>query len=135
MLHNSYEKYGAQNCRAIARESCYRAPYRLQFPHKLAGGGATDTFFTQRGKGTTMTGDPTQIDRRAFLRGLALLAASLPLSELGRVLAQGPGAESEWAVLLRTLGKHEGMTVYQAEPVNTGGAIEHWSAARRRLRD
>ena len=43
-----------------------------------------------------MTGHLPQFDRRAFLRGLALLAAALPLQELGRVLASDTGTESEW---------------------------------------
>ena len=76
-----------------------------------------------------MTGDKSPINRRAFLRGLALLAASLPLQELGRVLASDSGAESEWAELLQSLGKHEGMTVYHADPFNAGAPLEALRAA------
>lgn len=71
----------------------------------------------------------SQINRRAFLQGLALLAASLPLQELGRVLASHTGTESEWAELLQTLGKHEGMTVYRADPFNAGPPLEALRAA------
>ena len=76
-----------------------------------------------------MTGDMTQIDRRDFLRGLALLAAALPLRELGRVLASDTGAASEWAALLGELGKHEGMTVYRGDPFNAGPPLEALRAA------
>ena len=76
-----------------------------------------------------MTGHLPQFDRRAFLRGLALLAASLPLQELGRVLASDTGTESEWAALLQALGKHEGMTVYRADPFNAGPPLAELRAA------
>lgn len=81
-----------------------------------------------------MTGDRSQInraqiDRRAFLRGLALLAASLPLRELGRALASDSGAGAEWAALLRSLGKHEGMTVYRGAPFNAGPPLAALRAA------
>lgn len=76
-----------------------------------------------------MTGDMTQIDRRDFLRGLALLAAALPLRELGRVLASDTGTESEWAALLQELGKHEGLTVYRGDPFNAGPPLEALRAA------
>ena len=76
-----------------------------------------------------MAGDMTQIDRRSFLRGLALLAAALPLQELGRVLASSTGMASEWTALLGELGKHESMTVYRGDPFNAGPPLEALRAA------
>ncbi|MCY4009787.1 MAG: sulfite oxidase [Anaerolineaceae bacterium] len=84
----------------------------------------------------------TQINRREFLRGLAWLVAVLPLRELGRVRAlssrkkrvwsDGPARETdlgEWAELLRALGKHEGLTVYQESPFNAGSPLAPLRAA------
>ena len=102
-------------------------------PRKLPRPATPATLIPEDKKAPTMTGDTSgatpQLDRRAFLRGLALLAASLPLQELGRALASHTGTESEWAALLQTLGKHEGMTVYRGDPFNAGPPLAELRAA------